>query len=295
VKHGKYGNGFIANLGSPDFDPDEVLDPRTFTDWHVDGDWFRHFLDSECQALETLVLWSDVEERGGPTYLCPDGIKPVAEWLKNHPEGADTLINDKGERLPAVFVRDCNDFVTLTGKTGDVFLAHQFMPHSRSRNYLRNERFITNPEISLNAPQNFNRENPDEFSLLELKTLKELGLDRLDFKITAPRKRFYPRTKARMDAECLRELKFLKEHEEKTGEKYETINKDGKIKWVYGFRFEGYDNEGNRLVPYPWNPTPEELEEMEKKKNGASEDIVKIGPPAPLLVPDALPQAQAVH
>jgi len=214
--------------------------------------------------------------------------------LKDHPEGADTLISPEGERLPAVFVRECNDFVKLTGKTGDVFLAHQLMPHSRSRNFLRNERFITNPEITLRAPQNFNRENPDDFSLLELKTLKELGLDRLDFKITRERKRFYPRTKARRDAECLRELKFLKEHEEKTGEKYETFNKDGKIANGGGFRYEGYDKEGNRLVPYPWHPTEEELAEWKKKRDEEPE-IVKVGPHAPLLIPDAPPQSVAIH
>jgi len=285
TKHGMWGNGFIANLGNAAYDPNETIDPRTFDNWHVDGDWFRHFLDKECQALETLILWSDVEERGGPTYICPDGIKPVAKYLLEHPEGADNLINEKGERLPAVFVRDCNDFVTLTGKAGDVFLAHQLMPHSRSRNFIRNERFITNPEITLKAPQNFNRENPDEFSLLELKTLRELGLDRLDFKPTRERKRFYPRTKARRDAEVIRELKFLKEHEEKTGEKYETLNKDGKIFDGGKFRYEGYDAEGNRLVPYPWNPTEEELQEW--RKRAQEQEIVKVGRSAPILVPEA--------
>jgi len=292
AKHGEFGDGFIANLGNKDYDPNGEIDPRTFDNWHVDGDWFRHFLDTECQALETLILWSDVDERGGPTYICPDGIKPVAEWLLQHPEGADTLLSEKGERLPAVFVRSCHDFVKLTGKTGDVFLAHQIMPHSRSRNFSRKERFITNPEITLKEPQNFNRENPDDFSLLELKTLNVLGLDRLDFKATGQRKRFYPRTKARRDAECLRELQFLKEHEEQTGEKFDTFNKNGEIAKLGGFRFEGYDLEGNRLVPYPWNPTPEEVEEMERKKNG--QEVIKVGPQAPLLIPGA-PKVTAVH
>jgi len=174
-----------------------------------------------------------------------------------------------------------------------VFLAHQLMPHSRSRNFLRNERFITNPEISLNAPQNFNRENPDDFSLLELKTLRELGLDRLDFKITRERKRFYPRTLARRNAECIRELKFLEEHEKKTGEHYETINKDGKPAFTGGHRFEGYDKDGNRMVPYPWFPTEAELEEDRKRK--AAEDIIHVGPAAPILTPDAPKQTVAAH
>ena len=39
---------------------------------------------------------------------------------------------------------------------------------------------------------NFNRENPDEFSPVELAVLRSLGRDRLDFKIAAPRERIVP-------------------------------------------------------------------------------------------------------
>lgn len=56
------------------------------------------------------------------------------------------------------------------------------MLHSASKNHLRLPRIITNPPVSLNEPFNFNRENPDDFSLVEKKTLKELGVERLDFK-----------------------------------------------------------------------------------------------------------------
>jgi hypothetical protein len=39
---------------------------------------------------------------------------------------------------------------------------------------------------------NFNQENPDEFSPVELGVLRGLGYDRLDFKPTAPRERLVP-------------------------------------------------------------------------------------------------------
>jgi hypothetical protein len=45
-------------------------------DWHKDGDFFRHFLDSPEQGLLTIVLWSDIEERGGGTFIAPDSVAP---------------------------------------------------------------------------------------------------------------------------------------------------------------------------------------------------------------------------
>jgi hypothetical protein len=38
---------------------------------------------------------------------------------------------------------------------------------------------------------NLNRENPDDFSLLERATLHYLGLERLDFQPTAPRESYW--------------------------------------------------------------------------------------------------------
>jgi len=230
-KHGMWGNGFICNMGNPKYDPNGVNDPKSFDNWHVDGDWFRHFLDSECQALETLVLFSDVEEKGGPTYICTDGIKPVCEWFLQHPEGADNLVDASGRRLPAVFIQECHDFVQLTGKEGDVFLCHPFTPHSRSTNFARNERFIINPHVTLKEPFNYNRENPDDYSLVELKTLKDLGLNRLDFKPASERARFRPRIKARNDKLLPLELERLDEYERKTGIKNDSMHKNGEVYW----------------------------------------------------------------
>lgn len=56
------------------------------------------------------------------------------------------------------------------------------MLHSASRNHTRAPRIITNPPVSLKEPFNFNRESPEDYSIVEKKTLKELGVDKLDFK-----------------------------------------------------------------------------------------------------------------
>lgn len=49
--------------------------------WHNDGDFFVHFLDSPEQALLVIPLWSDIEHKGGGTAVCSDGIKYIAQHL----------------------------------------------------------------------------------------------------------------------------------------------------------------------------------------------------------------------
>jgi len=94
-------------------------------------------------------------------------------------------------------------FHEMTGKKGDVILMHPLMLHSASRNGRRsiskykvdpfpdsepgscaltietNEDLsigiITNPLVALSAPFEFQRANPAEYSLVELKTIADLG------------------------------------------------------------------------------------------------------------------------
>jgi hypothetical protein len=90
-------------------------------------------------------------------------------------------------------VKKCSNFHEMTGKIGDVILMHPLMVHSASRNSLRIPRIITNPPVSLNEPFNFDRENPEEYSLVELKTLQALGKEGLQgWKATGPRETIVP-------------------------------------------------------------------------------------------------------
>lgn len=87
----------------------------------------------------------------------------------------------------------CNLFQQMTGKCGDVVLMHPLMMHSASRNSLHIPRVITNPFVGLKEPFNFNRSNPREYSLIEKKTLKELGVEALpDWKIKGTRETLTP-------------------------------------------------------------------------------------------------------
>ena len=149
--------------------------------WHKDGSFFRHFLDSREQGLLTIVYWSDVGHKGGGTFIAPDSIRHVARYLADHPEGVDPNF-DFGS-----LIDQCEEFVEVTGEVGDFIILHPYMLHASSNNHSGVVRFMTNPPVVLKEPMNFNRDDPEEFSLIELATLHALGVDRYDFRPTAPR------------------------------------------------------------------------------------------------------------
>ena len=182
----EWGNSFIANLGIGADRPWEPPSPQV-SGWHKDGDFFRHFLDSPEQGLLTFVIWSDIEPRGGGTFVACDSVPVVARFLAQHPEGV--LPNDFNFQN---LISQCENFIEMTGKLGDVVLLHPYVLHAVSQNHLGVARFITNPPIALKEPMNFNRENPAEFSLVERAVLDGLGVERLDFQPTAPRERVVP-------------------------------------------------------------------------------------------------------
>jgi ectoine hydroxylase-related dioxygenase (phytanoyl-CoA dioxygenase family) len=154
--------------------------------WHKDGSYFKHFLDSREQALLTVVLWSDMLHQGGGTFVAPDSVRLMARYLSEHPEGVDPK-DFKFQEM----ISECTQFEEITGKAGDFVILHPFMLHASSQNVIGKPRFMSNPPIVLKEPMNLNRENAEEFSLLEKATLHYLGLERLDFRSTAPRESFW--------------------------------------------------------------------------------------------------------
>lgn len=99
-------------------------------------------------------------------------------------------------------------FHEITGEVGDVILLHPLMLHSASKNLLRNVRIITNPPVALKEPFCFDRESKEDCSLVELKTLKDLGMpDGLKgWKIEGPRKVWTPNRLKRMEEMKRQEL-----------------------------------------------------------------------------------------
>jgi hypothetical protein len=150
--------------------------------WHKDGSYFRHFLDSREQALLTIVLWSAMRHQGGGTFIAPDSVRVIAKLLAEHPEGIPAR-DFNFEHIAS----QCHDFIELTGDAGDFVILHPYMLHASSQNVLGIPRFMSNPPILLKEPMQFNRPNPDDFSLLERASLHYLGLERLDFQPTHAR------------------------------------------------------------------------------------------------------------
>jgi hypothetical protein len=175
----EWSDAFIANfrLGA-----DLPWAPATSATpgWHKDGSYFRHFLDSREQALLTILLWSDVEHRGGGTFFAADSVPVVASYLRDHPEGV----------TPDVFgalIDRCSDFREVTGPAGTLLILHPFTLHASSRNHAGRARLMSNPPIVLREPMNLNRSDAADFSLLERATLRALGEDRIEFRPTSGR------------------------------------------------------------------------------------------------------------
>ncbi|KAI1341044.1 hypothetical protein F5Y15DRAFT_414167 [Xylariaceae sp. FL0016] len=202
-----WSDGFIVNLGDAAYEgrptPFEDLDV-----FHVDGQFFVHYLDSTDQAILTVPLWTDVEAGGGPTALCPGTVGTVAKWLFDHPEGCNPdMVPRSDPRFGDTYgthfgwanevARANGIFDAATGKAGDVFLLHPFLIHSTTRNERRVFRAITNSKTSLREPYRLYRADGN-YSILEQsirKGLADKGVtdDQLkDWRITAPREGFKP-------------------------------------------------------------------------------------------------------
>lgn len=183
-----WGDGFIVNLGTENHKDEWESPSEQKTGWHKDGDFFRHFLDSPEQGLLTIILWSDVLPSGGSTYVACDSVAPLARYLAARPEGV--LPND----FPfADLAAQCRDKIEATGQAGDVYLLHPYLLHASSLNKLRLARLITNPPVHLREPMQFNRANPDDFSLVEKAVLRGLGVERLDFVANGSREKVVPK------------------------------------------------------------------------------------------------------
>jgi len=220
-----WSDGLIVNIGSEYWEKTDIA-PQELDNWHTDGDWFRHYLDSPEQALLVVTLFSDVNSRGGATYVSEDGLDYVAKWLYERPQGTNIWLKDEdGKRAINWIISDGKKFTEMTGKKGDVILMHPLMPHSAAKNHLRNIRIISNPAASIKEPFNFDRPDGD-YSLVEQKTLKAIGKPSLPgWKITGKREQFRATTatQAYKDLLVRRELQRLQEKAAKTGEKVDSV------------------------------------------------------------------------
>jgi len=167
--------------------------------------------------------------------VAPDGIEHVARFLAANPDGVmgghPGVTNFDFRDL----INKCEVFHEMTGEIGDVsrkerseldryrvvltpfslwqvVLIHPLMLHSASHNNLRIPRVITNPPVSLREPFDFKRSNPEDYSPVELKTIKALGSTPeagYEFAPTAPRQRIVPEREKVQSVMKLQELERL--------------------------------------------------------------------------------------
>jgi hypothetical protein len=178
-------DNFIVNLGTKEHAGKEA-DPKDLPGWHVDGDFFVHFLDSPEQGLLVIPLFTDILPNGGGTWICSEGIGKIARYLYDHPQGVLPRMTpvkgaqrnfENGLEFYHSLIQGCSEdaFHEMTGDVGDVILLHPLMTHSASRNGRRLPRIITNPPVALLEPFNFDRDDESQYSLVEWKTIQELG------------------------------------------------------------------------------------------------------------------------
>ncbi|TPX19143.1 uncharacterized protein E0L32_011216 [Thyridium curvatum] len=217
----RWRDSYIVNLGSPEGEG-KIVPPHDLDGWHVDGDFFIHYLDSPEQALLVIPLFTDIVPNAGGTLICPEAIPKVAKHLYEHPEGVDPSMRTRDNPHFGVvdfrqtvswfdqLARTCEHFVEVTGNVGDVFLLHPLMLHAVANNTLRHVRIITNPPVALKQPHCFDRPDGD-FSLVERKTMLALGGEdkTKGWKATGPREKITPKmwkAKEEMKQEEIRRL-----------------------------------------------------------------------------------------
>ncbi|KAL7627026.1 hypothetical protein AAE478_003802 [Parahypoxylon ruwenzoriense] len=222
-------DSLIVNLGSAAGEGLPVP-PQALTGWHVDGDFFVHYLDSPEQALLVIPLFTDVVPQGGGTVLLPRGVERVARHLLDHPEGVSPRMEPRAHpdfarernlKWYVDFARSCADdeFVEATGRAGDVYLLHPLMMHSATSNARRAVRIITNPPVSLREPFVFERrgsgDGDGDYSLVERKTMAAVGgEERLrGWRITMPREGVVPERVRIQEAMKREELRRMEEEE----------------------------------------------------------------------------------
>lgn len=75
-----WNDAFIVNLGTKEMEG-KWPHPKELQGWHVDGDFFIHFLDSQEQGLLVIPIFTDIIDHAGGTVVCPESISHMARHL----------------------------------------------------------------------------------------------------------------------------------------------------------------------------------------------------------------------
>jgi hypothetical protein len=141
-------------------------------EWHVEGNWFHHHLNSAEQGLVCLQLFTDIEPGGGGTAVRVGSHRYTACILAEaEPDGLTPSELD----LRASAATQYLSVVEVTGKAGDIILMHPFTVHAPSTNTRDQVRIAAIKVISLYEPMNLKRQNTVDYSPVELAIVNALG------------------------------------------------------------------------------------------------------------------------
>ncbi|KAJ5745798.1 hypothetical protein N7520_010980 [Penicillium odoratum] len=139
----------------------------------------------------------------------------MARFLFKNPQGVSRYMVPRGwkfrkskDSFYKSILEKCHEFHEMAGNVGDVILLHPLMVHSQSINSLRIPRIITNSPVSLNEPFNLDRKDSNQYSIVERKTMQDIGMSNslmTGWKIKGNRDFMVP--------EWLKEMEKMKEQE----------------------------------------------------------------------------------
>lgn len=164
----------IPNLGwwpvmFPGFD-----DPPWRADeanWHIDGGFFHHHLDSPEQGMLPIFVFSDIGPGDGGTGIAPGSHKIAARVLRDAiPDGLSQV--ELGQRVKAY----PRQVMEVNANAGDIAFLHPFMLHTIGTNCGSKVRVICNPHVNFLERMNVTAEPGKPVSPVEEAIHRALGI-----------------------------------------------------------------------------------------------------------------------
>ena len=150
--------------------------------WHIEGSWFHHHINSSEQGLVGIQLFTDIERGGGGTGVRLGSHHYTAQILAEaEPDGLDEhelcrRVIPLTKHLPVI---------EITGNAGDIIFIHPFTLHGSSTNTSNRVRIAANKCISLFEKLNIYRDNQDDYSIVELSIINSLNNKKLDIDLSS--------------------------------------------------------------------------------------------------------------
>ncbi len=144
--------------------------------WHIEGNWFHHHINSSEQGLIGIQLFTDIEQGGGGTGIRVGSHRYTAQILAEaEPDGLDEYelcrrVISATKHLP---------LDEVTGNAGDIIFIHPFTLHGSSTNVSKRVRIAANKCISLHQPLDFERFDDKNYSPVEIAIVKALRKEKV--------------------------------------------------------------------------------------------------------------------